>query len=1506
MCKAVTSAMTMIHTDGKCPATLVLYFVCISLFCPILAWSLDIQVAAQGRVAESANVVCNITPFTATMNITWRFNGVHLELSDRIKQNIKEENVTKDEDGNPIKKSIAALVLMNVTSADAGNYTCVVVDGESELDASTGTLDLRFETKLLNKTQGPVEHNKTDTTDFDLYCIFEVYKTPKAVRWRKKDTKQEYLAPVQQLNIKTIKTVFTFNNSDPKEENENINGTYICEITDEDLNKTESGQIDVIVYDKPRIEIGNAIAISTSEIFINWTTQSNNRPIKRYTILIYNNGVKTYTDKPTPTNATSTIIRNNIKKSSEYIIEITVETDYGTDSAKFPPVKTLDEDPSYVPVLSINGFSATSVTLGLGDIPDEIAHLIHYYNLEARKKSKSMTEKVEALYTTHWRDNKNLPYMFGKLDPYSTYIFRAQACSEFGDLKRCGNWSLDKEAATLDGIPGEPKNVRIVECSSRVMNITWEPPDKPNAEIKGYTLELTGNATYIDRYGTKKEAIWGPLMKFMSNDSKSVRFDDLQPNTQYTVRLTAMTRMRRRSKEVAASCGTLQELPDSPPRPRWRKIQNGNSYVFKMYLPRISERNGPICCYRVHMIRLRPNQELKNLPPTKNISIINYEDAHAVHPMFGAYVTDIITNDQFPPDSEVVMGDGSSIYRRDSPALNSSECRRCLVKPHREPHHDSHEIFTIAQMSTTPSPGGSAAPRSRRSRNLDGDRDFTNNQILNKHMENMHRPHEFPVEVRDGPLDSGSNYTMFVELISPKSEESLYSDYVNALMPAPTPPPHAPLNILEIALQVTCGVAALVLVCMIAFCILQTRRSRKLPQAPLEMNPVFRYIVEHLVGRQPLLTQTPPAVPPVAADQLAAAYAERQLDSDYGFQKEFELLPECFNDRTTHASEARENQPKNRYPDIKAYDQTRVKLSLIDGVPGSDYINANYVSGYRIFSKGDWTRRSAYSTIRMKKYTPLNNLYVERKEFICAQGPTETTVNDFWRMIWEHGLELIVMLTNLEEYSKVKCSKYWPDELRGSRNFGSITVHHVDEKRYSDYIVRELRITKTPTNSDGQPIVENNGIAKRNGDCVGGNGSGSDTAPTSPRETKEESRLVRQYHFLMWKDFAAPEHPHSILKFIKRVNEAWSNMVGRPVVVHCSAGVGRTGTLVALDCLLEQLRATGHAAVFNTVCELRRQRNFLVQSLKQYVFVYRALVEYAHYGDTEIPASRLKAAIDRLRNTPEGADKCLMEVEFEKIINSPVTEPVKSCAAGAGEEVRNKNRSQECLPHDRNRVILTPVPGRDFSTYINASFIQAYDNSEGFIITQDPLPNTIADFWRMVCEHNVSTIVMLSELGEGKCPRYWDDGTAQYENISVQYEESESCPYYTRRQFILTDNRNGETTTVRQLQYQGWPTAAGHVPEVTRGLAELADAALPAHACPMLVHCLYGTERSSLFVALCTLIVQLRAERRADVCSVARAVRAQRERSLDTFLQYEFLHRAILNYAELHNLLEDS
>jgi protein-tyrosine phosphatase len=139
------------------------------------------------------------------------------------------------------------------------------------------------------------------------------------------------------------------------------------------------------------------------------------------------------------------------------------------------------------------------------------------------------------------------------------------------------------------------------------------------------------------------------------------------------------------------------------------------------------------------------------------------------------------------------------------------------------------------------------------------------------------------------------------------------------------------------------------------------------------------------------------------------------------FQAEFELLPDRLPDRTTEACDAPCNRVKNRYPDIKCYDQTRVKLSKVEDREGSDYINANFVEGYK-----------------------------DRKKWICAQGPLEHTVADFWRMVHEQKVDIIIMLTNLEEYNRIKCAQYWPQA--GDSNYCTepiiLNVGFCTETRY--------------------------------------------------------------------------------------------------------------------------------------------------------------------------------------------------------------------------------------------------------------------------------------------------------------------------------------------------------------------------------------------------------------------------------------------------------------------------
>jgi protein-tyrosine phosphatase len=147
----------------------------------------------------------------------------------------------------------------------------------------------------------------------------------------------------------------------------------------------------------------------------------------------------------------------------------------------------------------------------------------------------------------------------------------------------------------------------------------------------------------------------------------------------------------------------------------------------------------------------------------------------------------------------------------------------------------------------------------------------------------------------------------------------------------------------------------------------------------------------------------------------------------------------------------------------------------------------------------------------------------------------------------------------------------------------------------------------------------------------------------------------------------APEHPQGITKFIKRINGEYSLQRG-PILVHCSAGVGRTGTFVALDSLTQQLDEEGQVTIFNTVCDMRYQRNFLVQSLvsssgtiqcrnryfnlvislqKQYIFLYKSLTDIALYGDTEIEQKSLSATVESLKQKTNESDKCKLELQFD-------------------------------------------------------------------------------------------------------------------------------------------------------------------------------------------------------------------------------------------------------------------
>ncbi|WKY04007.1 hypothetical protein Q1695_005187 [Nippostrongylus brasiliensis] len=241
---------------------------------------------------------------------------------------------------------------------------------------------------------------------------------------------------------------------------------------------------------------------------------------------------------------------------------------------------------------------------------------------------------------------------------------------------------------------------------------------------------------------------------------------------------------------------------------------------------------------------------------------------------------------------------------------------------------------------------------------------------------------------------------------------------------------------------------------------------------------------------------------------------------------------------------------RNRYRDILPYDRNRVVLSQTEDNPDG-YINASFVT----LTRG-------------------------RTRFIAAQAPLPTTLEEWWKMVDEQKVYLIVMLCKLVEMNKVKCERYWPEEIGQNLLFGhyEISLDGVDTFVDDEYLLRRLRMTN---------------------------------------QKSGESRVIHQLHYKEWPDHGCPSGESQLINMIEKMAELHGTSES-PVLVHCSAGVGRTGTIISVNYIREMI-ASGELEtldLFELVMTLRRQRASMVQTQDQYHFVHKCVAYYCrrHLG----------------------------------------------------------------------------------------------------------------------------------------------------------------------------------------------------------------------------------------------------------------------------------------------------
>ncbi|XP_026300845.1 tyrosine-protein phosphatase Lar isoform X13 [Apis mellifera] len=916
-----------------------------------------------------------------------------------------------------------------------------------------------------------------------------------------------------------------------------------------------------------------------------------------------------------------------------------------------------------------------------------------------------------------------------------------------------------------------PLDLRAPDSSTHSMTLSWKPPIRLNP--MNYKVSFDAVKEFVDSQGITQTQIVPRRQILLDPTVTTTTINELQPFTTYNVNVSAVPRDGQYRPPAKITITTQMAAPKPMVKPDFYGVVNGEE--IQVILPQASEEYGPISHYYLIVV-----------PEDKS------------------------TADKQPDEltEDMIAGKGAKQERENAPYIAA-----------KFPHRDIPYTFHLGSGDI-----------------YDG--------YENRRLEKNKRYRIFVRAVVDTPRKHLYTSSPFSEYLSLDMRE------VPPGEPPRRPNPNTPVDGNPEVSVKTSGqepgmvwvvgpiIAALMVsvFLVLLFVIKKRRQPCKTPDQAAVTRPLIpadissNHAPSDPVEMRRLNFQTPGMVshPPIPITELGNHIERLKANDNLKFSQEYESI-EPGQQFTWDHSNMEVNASKNRYANVIAYDHSRVILQTIDGMSGTDYINANYCDGYR--------KQNAY---------------------VATQGPLQETFGDFWRMCWELRSSTIVMMTKLEERTRIKCDQYWPG--RGSETYGLMTVTITDVQELATYCIRTFQIS---------------------------------------RAGYSERREIKQLQFTAWPDHGVPEHPAPFLQFLRRVRSLNPPDSG-PLIVHCSAGVGRTGCFIVIDSMLERIKHEKMIDIYGHVTCLRAQRNYMVQTEDQYIFIHDALYEAVICGNTEVPARNLHSHIQKLMQ-PEIESITGMELEFKKLSNIKV-DSSRFISANLPCN-KHKNRLVHILPYECTRVCLQPQRNIEGSDYINASLIDGYRYRGAYIATQGPLCDTTDDFWRMLWEHNSTIVVMLTklkEMGREKCHQYWpSDRSIRYQCFVVDPIAEYNMPQYILREFKVTDARDGASRTVRQFQFIDWPEQG--VPKSGDGFIDFIGQVHKTKEQfgqdgPITVHCSAGVGRTGVFITLSIVLERMQYEGVVDIFQTVRILRTQRPAMVQTEDQYQFCYRASLEY----------